>query len=288
MIPDQAHHIPYGFSIMRESAKNKSAIVYCAINTINKKTYIGVTSKPLNRRISEHRCQALKKIARTKFYNAIRKHGFENFNWYVLSTWGNYSDALKEEIRVIALVDPIKNYNITKGGDGVVGYKQSPELIKRLSDQARGRPSPLRGVQKTEEYKENMRRDRRDNPEKYKVSWAGKKGDPEIGKKISIANTGRKVSDATRRNQSLAKLKNPNRYWLGKKRDAKTIEKISKTKMGTVSEKRKPVICLNDGRIFTHSKSAADFYKLNPRCIRAICLGKQKKSQGLYFKYVEE
>lgn len=61
---------------------------------------------------------------------------------------------------------------------------------------------------------------------------------PEVWRKISITkkgtkpwNTGKKWSDEVKKKFRLAKLKNPIRYWLNKKRYPETIEKMRQAKL---------------------------------------------------------
>lgn len=104
---------------MKNGLKDKPAVIYCAVNSFNNKKYIGIPCEKLSKRMTNHKCQALSQQYRSAFHRAIRKYGFESFNWYILSKWSNYQDGLNEEIRVIGLVNP--EYNITKGGEGALG-----------------------------------------------------------------------------------------------------------------------------------------------------------------------
>lgn len=272
---------------MKESLKNKPAIIYCAINTISKKKYVGITCKVLARRVSEHKIRALKYKDSGHFYNAIRKHGLENFNWYILSRWDNYQDALDEEVRVIALIN--SEYNMTRGGEGTSGWKMPRHIVERISEKRRGKPGALRGIKHSEERKQRKRQNRIDNPEKYIVPWTGKKRDPSIGEKISIAATGRKLSESHIKNLSLSHMGNKG-HWTGKKRDEETKEKISNTKKGCVGPRRKPIVCVNDGNKFSHAQEAVDFYRI-PGLIREyigdVCRGKKENIYGIKFKFME-
>ncbi len=58
-------------------------IIYKITNKINGKVYIGQTSRTLNARWMQHIRNA-KKGVKTKFYNALRKYGAENFTVEVL------------------------------------------------------------------------------------------------------------------------------------------------------------------------------------------------------------
>jgi len=63
----------------RKTLKNKSG-VYCIINTINGKLYVG-SAKDLYLRLAEHISNRKSNIA---LQNAILKYGLKNFNFAVL------------------------------------------------------------------------------------------------------------------------------------------------------------------------------------------------------------
>lgn len=90
-------------------------IVYCLENTINNKRYIGVTTRTLQKRFDEH-CKADSYIGK-----AIRKHGAENFQKYVLDQADSHAELCDLEIYYIQKYDTYhQGYNLTLGGDGVV------------------------------------------------------------------------------------------------------------------------------------------------------------------------
>ena len=71
--------------------------------------------------------------------------------------------------------------------------------------------------------------------EKLRLSHLGKKFSQETKDKMSIARLGKKMppfSKQHRKRMSEAKLKNPTKYWLGKKRSIETNKKISCSKIG--------------------------------------------------------
>lgn len=126
--------------------------VYCFINKINNKIYIGETVKSnYEERFNEHKSKAELGIV-NYFYNAIRKYGWDNFDKIILfqtevldNTDENkiiLNDIVNEKevyyINYYNSFNPNKGYNLTKGGDGVVGYKHSEETKKLYSEQRSG------------------------------------------------------------------------------------------------------------------------------------------------------
>lgn len=157
----------------------------------------------------------------------------------------NYSDAQREEIRLIAELRP--EYNITKGGGGALGLKHSPESLEKMRLAKVGVPG----------------------------NWLGKKR-PDI------------VEGARQR-----LLKNPMRYWLGKKRSQDTIDKIMATKAAKPYKpptekamaarlinfrkcqlsKLKKVRCINDGAVYDSLTDAAMAYGTSKQAVWRIANG---------------
>lgn len=269
---------------MKESLKDKSTIVYCAVNSQNGGKYIGVTSRGLKKRIYRHKDQAKDLMCSGHFQRALRKYGFESFNWYVLSNWDNYQDALKEEIRVIALVKP--EYNSTLGGEGMLGnfpneetrkklsFAQkgrivSEETRKKMSESHKGKPSHMKGKKHSDEAKEKNRISHLGN----NSPWKGKKHSPE-----TIA----KIIEAKRNNPQIS-------YWKDKTMPRDMVEKIRISKTGIPNPScHKPVVCLNDNKVFETVTKASEFYNLSRPKIDMVCNGKRKSCGGKRFTWHTE
>lgn len=91
------------------------------------KCYIGITKRPLNIRISDHKHRAIKCHSHLKIHCAIRKYGINNFKIEILSEDGN-SELEKYYIKKF---DSIKNgYNISPGGEYGL-YTGNPSMLGR-------------------------------------------------------------------------------------------------------------------------------------------------------------
>ena len=104
-------------------------IVYQAINLINNKRYIGVTSRTLNHSIWSHRTKAraferrmkLKPTARmgkTPFHNALVRYGEHNFSYSLVESFYSKEDAYSYKERLIKewnTTNPDFGYNCTTG-----------------------------------------------------------------------------------------------------------------------------------------------------------------------------
>lgn len=125
--------------------------VYCFINKHNNKLYIGETVKcDYNYRFNEHKNKS--KIKNTYFYKAICKYGWESFDKIILFQTEILENTdfnkklLNDQVNKMEMyyinkydtTNPEKGYNITCGGDGIVGYKHS-ENTKVLFSKQRSR-----------------------------------------------------------------------------------------------------------------------------------------------------
>lgn len=114
------------------------AVIYKATNKVNGKAYIGFDSNWPNRKIG-HLYHSKNETENTSyFHRAIRKHGWENFDWIVLKE----NATLEDEIILIEEHNTFhiggRGYNLTKGGDGNLGWVMSEETKKKISEKAVG------------------------------------------------------------------------------------------------------------------------------------------------------
>lgn len=119
----------------------------------NGKVYIGLTTKGLNKRWSQHVCQS--KTGNTKLARAVQKYGVSAFSIEEFASAFDFAGLKLLEVFLIAQEDSYNNgLNTTKGGDGVLGnihdqatrskmsmaqkeINTRPETIKRRSDSAK-------------------------------------------------------------------------------------------------------------------------------------------------------
>lgn len=94
--------------------------VYCATNLVNGKKYIGKTVGSLECRKSGHTWDTLKGSP-LYFHRALRKYGFENFEWDILFVGDDEEILLKVEMIEICSEGTMvpAGYNMTAGGRGV-------------------------------------------------------------------------------------------------------------------------------------------------------------------------
>jgi group I intron endonuclease len=136
--------------------------IYKATNKINGKVYIGFDSNWPHRKNchkSYHK-RNNQKESKNKFYRALRKYGWENFQWLVIyqSKDKEYTKNIMENY-FINEYDSFKNgYNSTLGGDGTFGssrkgikfkYNHSKWLGKKHTEETKKLMSKnMKGVKK--------------------------------------------------------------------------------------------------------------------------------------------
>jgi group I intron endonuclease len=109
--------------------------VYLATNLINGKRYVGKTMKTLAARRASH----IRESSGRKphyFQRAIYKYGAKNFTWEELFTSDNEDELFQKEIHYIEFYGTYNSeggYNLTKGGEGQLGYHFSEESRKKMS-----------------------------------------------------------------------------------------------------------------------------------------------------------
>ena len=159
-------------------------LAYRITNTANNKSYVGITTRNIERRWYEHKC--VPNSCGQLLAKAIKKYGESAFVIeHIASAIGgtdNLKELEKQLINQCGTMVP-NGYNLTLGGDGVFGYKHTAEHNKRNGDLKRG-------TKHTEQTKAKM-----------KESHLGEKNHF-FGKKHS-EETKAKISETKRRNRLL-------------------------------------------------------------------------------------
>lgn len=106
---------------------NDAYCVYIHINKINGKMYVGITGRnPLLR----WNYNGTGYIHCSKFWNAIQKYGWNNFDHIIFANSLTKDEAANMEKILIAKLNTIENgYNINEGGDAC---KHNPETIEKI------------------------------------------------------------------------------------------------------------------------------------------------------------
>jgi group I intron endonuclease len=289
-------------------------VVYKLTNKINGKSYIG-QSLNLAKRLRDHKYNAkhlYPSNAKQPIVLAIREFGFENFEVEVLFTSEDFKDktelkkALYEkEIFFIEKYDTVNNgYNVTKGGAGMRGYKQSAENIERVRKMNLGKKHSeefrKRAGIRAKAYWSNPKNRERlskrmagENNPMYGVRLIGalnhnygKPMSEDTKRKLSDAKRGRKMpppSEETRRKLSEAHK--------GKPKSEEHKKKLSEAFMGKPNLKtRKKVYQYTlDGEFVMEWLGVSEVEKqLGIRHVGCCALGKRNHAGGFVWKYKKE
>ena len=155
----------------------------------------------------------------TYFHNAIRKHKWENFSYEILEEFDDdvtdefMSDRETHWIEVYDSTNREFGYNLTKGGEGITGYKHTDATKAKMSEASKGHIVSAETRTKISEANKG-----KNHP------YFGKKLSAEHRAKISEANKGHKHTDATKAKMSEAKK--------GHKHTDATRTKMSEAKKG--------------------------------------------------------
>jgi len=106
--------------------------IYQVTNQVNGKSYIGFTTKKPEERWKRH-CMSSNQDSETHFHRSIRKHGANNFKFEILEEgWDPKIGLDTREPYWISVLKP--EYNMTHGGDGVLGYSHGRVTRKKMGD----------------------------------------------------------------------------------------------------------------------------------------------------------
>lgn len=109
---------------------------------INNRQYIGITSRGLRHRWSEHVYDSKARNKKMAISRAIAKYGAENFRMDALCSARSWEDICAvEPILIIQWKTRRPNgYNISEGGEGPFGVKRTAESVERSASKHRGKP----------------------------------------------------------------------------------------------------------------------------------------------------
>ena len=232
----------------------KKYTIYIHKNKINGKVYIGQTSQKPEKRWDNGRGYETS----SKFYNAILKYGWNNFEHIILYTNLTLEEANQKEQELIEQYKSYEDdfgYNITHGGRNFTHSEETKRKIGAANSIA------LQGNKWSEEQRELM-------SEMFKGE-----GNPFYGK-YHTEETKQLISE--HRKGKRAGEEHP---MYGKHHTEDSLQKMSENRK---SKGGKKVICLNNGKIFNTMMDAARWCGLsNSPSIGQVCnhTGKQKTAR---------
>ena len=254
--------------------KNGNYKIYIHINKVNGKMYVGITKQTPEDRWKN----GTGYDTSPKFYNAIKKYGWENFYHIVFADNLTESEAKNMEKILIAklkLQNSKYGYNIKDGGDGGT----IPDNVKiKIGNANRGRKA-------TEETKKIL-----SNAHK------GKKLSYEHAKAISDANTGRprteKELEAYKRHGETFRGKNHPMYGKHFSEDVKAHMSVAKKEYykNHIMEPRneKKILCVETNTIYKSIQEAANAVNACRSQISEAAKGSNnhKTAKGYHWKFI--
>jgi group I intron endonuclease len=231
-----------------ELTKDLFYSVYCFTNKINNKKYVGLTSN-VERRYNQHRKTSSRAVA---FCLAIKKYGFENFEFLILKENISLEEAKLFERQFVKELNSMapNGYNRTEGGDSAV--KHTKETIEKIIEKNRiwrlTNDHPMKGKIHSKESKDLMRE-----------------------------------SALNRTNYPSGEL-----HWnFGMKHKKSTKEKMSSKQSLGNNGFAKKVIDLNTNIVYSCINEAKLIYNISHSFISMLCSGK-RKSNKYNFKYLKD
>nr|YP_010716004.1 hypothetical protein P2Y88_mgp06 [Paraisaria gracilioides]WDE74402.1 hypothetical protein [Paraisaria gracilioides] len=112
----------YKIQILNDN-RNKGGI-YCWINNINKKIYVGSSINLTNRFYKYYSVKHLT-LRKTPIHNALLKYGYSNFTLLILEYITEKEQIIKREQYYLDFLKP--QYNILEKANSFLGYKHTEE-----------------------------------------------------------------------------------------------------------------------------------------------------------------
>lgn len=202
-------------------------IVYEHVNKKNGFRYIGITHNNPKYRWGY---RGHKYNDSPKFWRAIKKYGWDNFEHNILFENLTEQEAKEKEKELICINKKLKiSYNISDGGDGVPGITGwnkgkhlSEEHKRKISESSIGKPCWNKGGHLSEEHKRKIGDANKGKPMK-----------PEVKEKLLKFHKGMPLSEETKR-----KISKTNK---GKKYGPLSDEHRKKISVANKGKKRKPL-----------------------------------------------
>lgn len=225
--------------------------VYSFTNKTNNKKYIGLTCD-IKRRYRQHKSGKSRAVV---FCLAIKKYGFDNFDFVILKSNLTLNEAKDfEKLQILTLNTMVPSgYNRTEGGDTAV--KHTKETIEKIIEKNRiwrlTNAHPMKGKKHSEETKKLLR-------------------------KSALERTDRPSG--------------ANHWNYGKETKESTKEKMRiKQSLGNNGFAKK-VIDLNTNIIYPCISEAKAVYNISHSMISLVCSGKRKSSKYnfMYLKDYDE
>lgn len=251
----------------------KAGSIYVVTNKLNGHQYVGLTTKTVAHRWSEHKTSAVMG-RKTYLYSALRKYGPEVFE--VQEYFAAFKVEELSSIERVVIQDLRPAYNQTNGGEHTRGKKHSPEVIERI----RAKNTGKKRTDKHKELQRQISRERWDSSPEFRQAC------------LAALEKGRQNKDEAKRIEAV-RASAANREWTAESR-AKLSASCMGRKYGPeviarmAATKRKAVKCNETGEIFSCREEAAEKTGVSKRTIfRDVRNENRKPAKGrLTFSYI--
>ena len=250
--------------------KDKLYSVYCHLNKINGKRYIGITFRPVLKRWKNGK--GYNEVHQPIFAAAIKKYGWNNFEHIIIeeNIIGHELACEKEKYWISYyhtwIKDPLcAGYNMTPGGDfcNFAGKHHTEEAKIKIA--AAAKTSRKHKYTEEERHAISLRntgyRHTEEAKQKIGLASAGHTLSTEAKLKISAKKKGVKLSD----DHKLALHKKHNSSW-------KTIK----------------IYCIELDIIFDNIDDAHEKTNINKDNIRKVCRGERITAGGYHWEYYKK
>ena len=245
--------------------------IYCIVNKVNGKMYVGKMSKPV--KYSKSYMGSGKLIKK-----AIEKYGKDSFIKKVLE-----ENVAKEELSskemfwIKKLNSKLPNgYNLTDGGEGFIGLKRSQSQIEKHRKAVTGKKASFETRKKMSESHKGKKKSA-EHTLNVSKALTGRKLSPEHVKKVAEGNRGKKLTDNHKK-------------MISKVHKGKLTPEDTKTKMSLANKYKVKVQQLSlDGQIVATYESIKDAIRQTnaiPSNLFRCLAGERKTHKGYIWKRV--
>ena len=205
----------------------KNYKIYLITNLVNNKKYVGITKFSIEKRFIEHTKRGF------ILTESIKKYGKENFSIIELDECFDEQTAFILEKKYISDYNTkVPNgYNLTDGGDGIIGWTITEEQrilrSKQVKELHKDKKVGMHGKKHSDETKLKISESHRGRPKEW---LRGRTLSDETKQKIREKHLGKIVSEETRKriSKNHHDVSGKNNPMYGKKHSPETIEKIKK------------------------------------------------------------
>jgi group I intron endonuclease len=239
-------------------------VIYRITNILNGKVYIGQTIRTLEERWKDH-CSGNSKCLAIK--SAIDKYGADNFTIEPIDQANSFEELNKKEGDWIVAMNSLSpnGYNLKTGGDQPRLCQESIDKANQTKKDRNVRPWN-EGLDKSDPRVSKYIRYGSDTHAYGKVGYRkGKKASEETRQNISKAQTGRVLSEETKKKMSESRKNSPH-----------------------LTLVERPVLCLNNHVVYKSMSEAARSLKVSVSNLCNVLKGKRKSTGGYEFTYVED